>query len=301
MNAMHGMLPHPARQAVPMRHGLDPSSCPCHCRCARSTVRACRVAGCAQAGAVLAVSAHVRTHYVSLLAPALRARSSRLDCASRRALRQVDRARRGAADRVGSSSRRVLCRPHQILRQMVLHFDAAASSKKLKGGLRHVQLLLLASLVAVDARVLTEASVRPAPALQNNAKTLSAEPQLQASSHFGEFAVASSQFCREEVSRYPLTMHDTDSAARPTREGHHGKECPALFSLFGSTKTSTLDAHSGSSAGQHDALDGLPDDGAVARPRRAQCDGIGYNGEGLQQAQTGRKGFGPIQPGGTQG
>ena len=108
---------------------------------------------------------------------------------------------------------------------MVLHFDAAASTSKVKGGPRHLQLLLLASLVAVEARVLAEASVHPAQTLQDKDKTLQTglQAQLQPPYHSGDAAVASSHFCREGVSS-TLTMRDADSATRSTREGHHGKD-----------------------------------------------------------------------------
>ena len=128
------------------------------------------------------------------------------------------------------------CGSHDILRQSVQHFDAAPSTAGVKGGQRHPFLLLMAMLVAAEARVLTEASVLPALAPQGTSKAL-----------------------------------QSDKGCSATSSQHH--------------------TYSGSSAGQCDALDG-----AVVRPRRAQCDGSESYGKYSQQAQTGRKGFGPIQP-----
>jgi hypothetical protein len=128
------------------------------------------------------------------------------------------------------------CGSHDILRQSVQHFDAAPSTAGVKGGQRHPFLLLMAMLVAAEARVLTEASVLPALAPQGTSNAL-----------------------------------QSDKGCSATSSQHH--------------------TYSGSSAGQCDALEG-----AVARPRRAQCDGSESYGKGSQQAQTGQKGFGPIQP-----
>jgi len=92
-----------------------------------------------------------------------------------------------------------------------------------KGGLHHLLLLLLVPSVAAEARVLPEASVHPSQAPQINVKTPQAQLQPGHCATGGDAAVVHSQFCREGVLS-TISMRDADSAARPTRECHHGSD-----------------------------------------------------------------------------
>ena len=199
---------------------------------------------------------------------ALGALSRPLDFASRGALQVAGRARLGASDRVGGSRRYKHCSVHCALLETMLQFGVAPPTNKVKGGQRHLQLLLLASLVAAEARVLPEASVHPAQALQGTNKALHvANCHSSHCIHQGaDASVVPSHFCREEVSSL-LTMRDADSAARPTREGHHGKDHLKP-------------------AASNDCSQG----------RMARKAGRVHKGNGMQQACECEQGFGPSSP-----
>ena len=105
----------------------------------------------------------------------------------------------------------------------MLQFGVASHANMAKGGLRHLLLMLLVSPVAVEARVLPEASVHPAQAPRINAKTPQAQLQPGQCTTGDDAAVAASQFCLEGVPS-TFTMRDADNAARPTCECHHGSD-----------------------------------------------------------------------------
>ena len=90
-----------------------------------------------------------------------------------------------------------------------------------KGGLRHVQLLLLVSFVAVEARVLAEPSVHPAQALQDAIMRCNL-PRFAAATTLAtpQWPLPNSA-ARE--SGVLISMRDADSAAPPARECHHWK------------------------------------------------------------------------------
>jgi hypothetical protein len=152
----------------------------------------------------------------------------------------VGRAGLGASDRVGGSRRYEHCSVHCALLKTMLQFGVASPTTKVKGGLRHLQLLLLASLVAAEARVLTEASVHPAQALQV------ANNELQAGSthQSGDATVATSHFCKEVSNTFTSTATQI-SGVRPSREVHHGTCPPMAPATSGTCSTGTLAAAGG--------------------------------------------------------
>jgi len=76
--------------------------------------------------------------------------------------------------RVGGVVQRASCRALHTLQKAMQHFGAAPSTLEVKGGQSYLHLLLLASLVAAEARVLSEPGAYSAQALQSTHKTLQA-------------------------------------------------------------------------------------------------------------------------------
>ena len=105
------------------------------------------------------------------------------------------RARLGASDRVGGSRRYKHCSVHCALLETMLQFGVAPPTNKVKGGQRHLQLLLLMSSVAAEARVLAEASVHPVPALQGS------QPNRLSGLHAALLAREASQATQDHMAR----------------------------------------------------------------------------------------------------